>query len=158
MTHHITAVGDRNIICRAGASNTEVRSIDSGVRWKTLDIPGLNCSLEVGGVVYCGSQFKRVYAVSTTTFDIISSQDVQGSVNSFSLGANKNMLVCGQTSGVVAIFDIGRDKKSGQHILRKKSEYKVCEKNISKVVRTTRNDFALGTSAGMVFCKLAKDH
>jgi hypothetical protein len=34
----------------------------------------------------------------------------------------------------------------------------VTEKNISKVVRTTRNDFALGTSAGIVFCKLAKDH
>lgn len=34
----------------------------------------------------------------------------------------------------------------------KVKEVKLTDKNISKVVRTTRNDFALGTESGILFC------
>jgi hypothetical protein len=64
------------------------------------------------------------------------------------------MLLCGETAGLVAILEIGSNSK---HPMRKVSEYKVTEKNISKVVRTTRNDFVLGTSSGIVFAQLVKE-
>jgi hypothetical protein len=35
--------------------------------------------------------------------------------------------------------------------MQKAEDYKVCDHNISKVVRTTRNDLAIGTSSGMMF-------
>jgi hypothetical protein len=35
--------------------------------------------------------------------------------------------------------------------MQKVEDYKVCDQNISKVVRTTRNDLAIGTSSGMMF-------
>ena len=73
VTHHITAVGDRNLICRSGQNTSEVRNLDTGVKWKTLEIPGLNCTVEVNGIIYCGSQFKSVYALSATTFEVIGS-------------------------------------------------------------------------------------
>jgi len=90
-----------------------------------------------------------VFAVSAQSFDIIASVDTEGSVNSLSLGAASNMLLCGETAGLVAILEIGTG--NSKHPMRKVSEYKVTEKNISKVVRTTRNDFVLGTSSGIVF-------
>jgi hypothetical protein len=31
-------------------------------------------------------------------------------------------------------------------------EVKLLDKSISKIVRTTRNDFALGTESGVYFC------
>jgi hypothetical protein len=154
VTHHITAVGDRNLICRAGSSQTEVRNLDTGMRWKTLDIPGLNCTLEVNGMIYCGSQYKKVFCVSGKTFDVVGMIETEGSVNSLSLGAASNMLLCGETAGLVAILEIGGNSK---YPMRKVSEYKVTDKNISKVVRTTRNDFVLGTSNGIVFAQLVKD-
>lgn len=103
----------------------------------------------MNGVIYCGSQFKKVYAVSAQSFDVLGSMDMEGSVNSLSLGAANNMLLCGETAGLVAILEIGTG--NSRQTMRKISEYKVTDKNISKVVRTTRNDFVLGTSAGLVF-------
>ena len=73
VTHHITAVGDRNLICRSSQNTAEVRNLDTGNKWKTLEIPGLNCTVEVNGIIYCGSQFKAVYALSATTFEVIGS-------------------------------------------------------------------------------------
>ena len=119
MTHHITVVGDRNILCRASPQVTEVRNLDTGVRWKTLDIPGLNCTVEVNGIIYCGSQFKAVYALSATTFEVLGSVQTEGSVNSLSLGNNSGMLIAGQTAGVVAIFEIGKSKETGEAFMQK---------------------------------------
>jgi hypothetical protein len=43
-------------------------------------------------------------------------------------------------------------------LLEKVSEVKVCDKNIAKVVRTTRNDFALGTQTGVLFAIMRSDY
>lgn len=49
------------------------------------------------------------------------------------------------------MFKIGPYSREG-FIFEKAKEVKLVDKNISKVVRTTRNDFALGTESGVVFC------
>ena len=67
------------------------------------------------------------------------------------------MLLAGETAGVVAIFEIGKSKSTGEPFMRKVLEKPVCDQNISKVVRTTRNDFVLGTAAGLVFFSVGKD-
>lgn len=65
------------------------------------------------------------------------------------------MLLCGETNGLIAIIEIGT--ANSKQPMRKISEQRVTDKNISKVVRTTRNDFVLGTSSGIVFAQLVKD-
>lgn len=68
-------------------------------------------------------------------------------------------LVAGQSSGHISVFRIGPYVKEG-HTFEKSKEIKLLDKNISKVVRTTRNDFALGTEKGIHFChfKPANSH
>ena len=51
---------------------------------------------------------------------------------------------------MIAAFSIGPSSKS--FVFEKLKEEKLIDKNISKVVRTTRNDFALGTESGVYFC------
>ena len=50
------------------------------------------------------------------------------------------------------MFKIGLLKNNNQLVFEKVKENKVSEKSISKVVRTTRNDFAIGTQSGIIFC------
>lgn len=80
-------------------------------------------------------------------------------MNSLSLGDNSDTLVAGQSSGHISVFKIGPNNASAKDfIFEKVKEVKILEKNISKVVRTTRNDFALGTESGVVFCTFRPAH
>lgn len=78
--------------------------------------------------------------------------ETASSVNTFSLGDSPEILVAGQSSGHVTVFKIGALQSNNQVVFEKVKEVKVTDKNISKVVRTTRNDFALGTQSGIIFC------
>lgn len=60
--------------------------------------------------------------------------------------------MAGQVSGYITVFKIGPLQENNQLIFEKVKETKVSEKNIIKVVRTTRNDFAVGTNSGIIFC------
>ena len=77
--------------------------------------------------------------------------ETASSINTFSLGDSPEILVAGQSSGHVTVFKIGGLINS-QFVFEKVKEVKVTDKSISKVVRTTRNDFALGTQSGIIFC------
>ena len=92
---------------------------------------------------------------------------MKGSVNSISLGFTPNTLIIGQTSGFLAIIKINSDrqkpatsKKSpasaspDNQVLVKIKEVRLFDANISKVVRTTRNDIAIGTSKGVFFYRV----
>ena len=81
--------------------------------------------------------------------------ETAAAVNSLSLGESPGILVAGQTSGFLSVFKIGTDK---DFLLDKVGEVKVCDKNIAKVVRTTRNDFALGTQTGVLFAVMRTDY
>ena len=52
----------------------------------------------------------------------------------------------------MTVFKIGALQNNNSLVFEKVKEVKVTDKNISKVVRTTRNDFALGTQSGIIFC------
>ena len=63
-------------------------------------------------------------------------------------------MIVGQTAGYISVvrFTIVENlANKTQPVLTKLKDYQVCDKNISKVVRTTRNDLAVGTSNGMMF-------
>ena len=87
-------------------------------------------------------------------------------MNSISLGFAPNTLIIGQTGGNIAIVKINGDRDSGGRkgsaaaaqtnpaALEKIKELKLFEANISKVVRTTRNDIAIGTSKGIFFYRV----
>ena len=58
--------------------------------------------------------------MSAASYDIIGAIDLEGSVNSLSLGASSNMLLCGETNGLIAIIEIGT--ANSKQPMRKKSE------------------------------------
>ncbi len=60
-------------------------------------------------------------------------------------------MVAGQSGGHISVFKIGPYSRES-FIFEKVKEVKITDRNISKVVRTTRNDFALGTESGVIFC------
>jgi len=76
---------------------------------------------------------------------MIQALETASSVNTLSLGDSPEILVAGQSTGHVAVFKIGSLQNGGSLVFEKVKEIKVTDKNISKIVRTTRNDFALGT-------------
>lgn len=78
-------------------------------------------------------------------------KETVSSVNSMSLGDSTDVLVAGQSGGHVSVFKISAFAKEG-FVFEKVKEVKLTDKSISKVVRTTRNDFALGTESGVIFC------
>ena len=55
VTHHIGSVGGKYIICRSSQTKAEIRHKDTGAKRVTLNIQGLNCSLDVAGRLYVGS-------------------------------------------------------------------------------------------------------
>jgi hypothetical protein len=83
---------------------------------------------------------------------VIGSIETASSVNTLSLADTNEVLVAGQVSGYITVFKIGPLQENNQLIFEKVKETKVSEKNIIKVVRTTRNDFAVGTNSGIIFC------
>lgn len=83
---------------------------------------------------------------------MIGSIETASSVNTLSLADTNEVLVAGQVSGYITVFKIGPLQENNQLIFEKVKETKVSEKNIIKVVRTTRNDFAVGTNSGIIFC------
>ena len=98
---------------------------------------------------------------------IIGSVNVKGSVNSISLGFHPNTLILGQTNGHITFIKINADleksveaKRNSQAsasrppCLLKIHEVKLFDVNISKVIRTTRDDLCLGTSKGVHFYKI----
>lgn len=65
-----------------------------------------------------------------------------GSVNSLSLGNSAEILVAGQSNGKLSVIRIGSQERFN---FQKVNEAAITDKNIAKVVRTTRDDFAIGT-------------
>lgn len=65
------------------------------------------------------------------------------------VGEELDCLLAAQSGGLVAIFKIGTAR---EFMLEKQKEVKLCPKNISKAVRTSRSDFALATETGVYFC------
>lgn len=100
-------------------------------------------------------------------FRIISAVETRGSVNSISLTFIPDVIIVVQTGGNVLLAKINGDRahdsqqKQGggmpQEPLVKLYETRISEANISKVVRTTRDDFAFATSKGVLFFRLNKD-
>ena len=80
--------------------------------------------------------------MESSTFEMLGLVETAAAVNSLSFGESSGILVAGQTGGFLSVFKIGSVEA---FVLEKVGEVKVCDKNIAKVVRTTRNDFALGT-------------
>ena len=89
--------------------------------------------------------------MDATSLQILACKDTQSSVNSLSVGETPNVLVAGQSGGHVAVFKVG-SAAADKFSLDLVKEARPTTKNISKVIRTTRNDFALGTESGVVFC------
>lgn len=58
VTHHIGPVSTKYMIARASMQQAEIRNLDSGKLVQTLQIQGLNCSLEHQERIYCGTQMK----------------------------------------------------------------------------------------------------
>ena len=114
-----------------------------------MKISGLHCSLEINGVLYLGTQYKQVYAVNSQTHEVITIKETASSVNSLSVGDTVDVLLAGQSGGHISVFKIG---DLAQQAFEKVKEVKVTNRNISKIVRTSRNDFALGTESGVLFC------
>ena len=83
---------------------------------------------------------------------MMGSIETASSVNTLSLADTNEVLVAGQVSGFITVFKIGPLQDNNQLTFEKVKETKVSEKNIIKVVRTTRNDFAVGTNSGIIFC------
>ena len=91
-------------------------------------------------------------------------------MNSLSLGLEPNTLIVGQTNGHVMFVKINADRVSTDQpkqasssasrppALQKIHEVKLFDFNIAKVIRTTRNDIALGTSQGVHFFKVNNDY
>jgi hypothetical protein len=52
-------------LARAGKNKAEIRHKESGAKAATLSIQGLNCSIEVQGKIYCGTQFKKLLCISS---------------------------------------------------------------------------------------------
>ena len=173
MTRHIGPVGVRYIICRASQTTAEIRQLDSGREVAKIAIQGLNCSYDHQERLYCGTQFKKVVCVSSRSFKILGSISTKGSVNSLSLGFHPHTLIVGQTNGHISFLKINGDRlkaaeeakrqQSAQSaanrppVLQKLHELKLLDANISKVIRTTRDDLALGTSKGVHFYKVNQD-
>ena len=96
----------------------------------------------------------------------------QGSINAISQGFHPNTLILGQTNGYICFAKINGDRTGGAAGKKKQStssgglpsalqkimEIKILDCNISKVIRTTRNDVALGTSKGVHFYKVNQDY
>lgn len=78
-------------------------------------------------------------------------KETASSVNSMSIGESTDVLLVGQSSGYLSVFKIGPYSQK-DFVFEKMKEVRLLDKNISKVVRTTRNDFALGTESCVVFC------
>jgi hypothetical protein len=58
-------------LARAGKNKAEIRHKESGAKAATLSIQGLNCSIEVQGKIYCGTQFKKLLCISSSNFELI---------------------------------------------------------------------------------------
>jgi len=58
-------------------------------------------------------------------------------------------LIVGQTSGVLTVIKIA------DAMMQKLADYQVTESKINKVVQTSRKDYAVGTSKGLVFVTAA---
>ena len=82
---------------------------------------------------------------------MITQRETPAAVNTLSLGDSAETLVVGMAGGNIACFKISGYSKS-KFVFEKTSEKQLLKKNISKVVRTTRNDFAVGTDSGIHFC------
>jgi hypothetical protein len=80
---------------------------------------------------------------------IISCKETSNSVNSLSISDQQDILVAGQSGGHITTFRIGTLNSFMFETLK---DNKLSTKNINKVVRTTRADFALGTENGVIFC------
>ena len=120
--------------------------------------------------LYCGTQFKKLICVSSKSFKIIGSINTKGSVNSISLGFSPHTLIIGQTSGYLSVVKINADRLKQESNrqqsasqsakaapIEKLKEVRLFDANISKVVRTTRNDLAIGTSKGVYFYTVGQD-
>lgn len=70
------------------------------------------------------------------------------SVNSLTIA--DDMVIAGQSGGYVSIFKIGANLGEFEKI----KDFWLIDKNISKIILTSRKDFALGTESGVVFCCL----
>ena len=105
------------------------------------------------------------------TFKIIGQINTKGGINSISLGFHPNTLILGQTGGNISFIKINADRdqveskrnsqvssQSKPSCLQKIHEVKLLDANISKVIRTTRNDIAFGTSKGVYFYKVNQDY
>jgi hypothetical protein len=110
VTHHIGSIGTSHIIARVNRSKAEIRHKESGAKHATLNIQGLNCSLDVGGRLYCGTQFKKLLCISSTTFELLGQINMQGSVNSISLGLQPDTIIAGQTNGYISVVKIGSER------------------------------------------------
>jgi len=55
----------------------------------------------------------------------------------------------------LSVFKIGAVE---EFEFKKVGEVKVCDRNIAKVVRTTRDDLALGTQSGILFATMRHDY
>ena len=96
VTHHIGSVAGKFMIARSSQTKAEIRHKDTGHKQVSLNIQGLNCSLEdTNGRFYVGSQFKKLLCVSSNNFELLATMPTQGSVNSLSLGFSPNILICG---------------------------------------------------------------
>ena len=111
VTHHIGPVGSKYLIARANMQSAEIRHIDSGREIAKIAIQGLNCSFDHQERLYCGTQFKKLIAVSSRSFKVIGQVSTQGSVNSISLGFHPNTLILGQTNGYVCFVKINADRE-----------------------------------------------
>ena len=136
-----------------------------------LPIQGLNCSFDHQERLYCGTQHKKLVCISSRNFKILGQINTKGSVNSISLGFAPNTLIIGQTGGEIAIVKINGDREDAgrksqtaaatttvnKNVLEKIKEVRLFDANISKVVRTTRNDIAIGTSKGIFFYRVNEE-
>ena len=136
-------------MARAGPDLVEIRHANSGHVKHRLAVSGLHCSLEVRGVLYLGTQYKQVYAIDSKTYKTLAVREVASSVNSLVVSEDLGVILAAQSGGLVAVFKIS-SAGSGTH-LEKQKEVKLCPKNISKIVRTSRSDFALATETGVYF-------
>ena len=80
-------------MCRAGPDLVEFRHKDTGLIKSSMKLSGLHCSVEVGGILYLGTQYKQIYAINATTHEIIKVKETASSVNSLSIGDNVEVLL-----------------------------------------------------------------
>jgi len=60
-------VANQYLVCRAGADLVEFRHKDTGIVKQTHPISGLHCSIEVKGVLYLGTLYKKIFAINSST-------------------------------------------------------------------------------------------